>query len=290
MSKIFWDKIRFLVTNRCNYRCSFCHNEGQSKEPISSQMSFEDLEALIDIIQDQGLSEICFSGGEPFLNKDIIMMIKYANDATICDLECATNLSLISDEQIKELSKTRVKLNVQFPYVLSNKFNESTKTGNLFSVLDSIERARGCGIEIGLNTVIQSNDMDDVARVIDFAISNKLPLKLLPQIGLDGSDNYKKIVFPILQKKAIDCIDKGTGAIRFVLQDGDYKTSVLYIDSPCFTNDIRRCKEYAEVRVLPNMSLQACLLKDKTVPLNMEKGKDYVLNQFRQLWKDFDHC
>lgn len=28
---IGWNKFRILVTNRCNYHCPFCHNEGQDK-------------------------------------------------------------------------------------------------------------------------------------------------------------------------------------------------------------------------------------------------------------------
>ena len=31
MKSIKWDKLRVLVTNRCNYCCPFCHNEGQEK-------------------------------------------------------------------------------------------------------------------------------------------------------------------------------------------------------------------------------------------------------------------
>ena len=290
MSKIFWDKIRILVTNSCNYRCSFCHNEGQPKDGSSVRLSFNQAKALIDIVSDQDLSEICFSGGEPFLNKDIVRMIKYASENTLCDICCATNLSLITNEQIKELSKTRVKFNIQFPYATNNKFKESTGTGNLSEIMDTIKRVKNAGIDLGLNTVIQSYDMKNVSRIVDFALSNGLPLKLLPQIGLAESVNYKDVVFPILQRHAIDCVDKGTGAIRFTLREGSHITSVLYIDSPCFSNNINRCKKYGEVRVLPNMALQACLLKEEFSPLNIENGKEYVLDQFRQLWKDFSHC
>ena len=37
-------------------------------------MSFDDFKTFIDIIKDQPLSELNFSGGEPFLNKDICEM------------------------------------------------------------------------------------------------------------------------------------------------------------------------------------------------------------------------
>ena len=91
MKSIKWDKIRLLVTNGCNYRCPFCHNEGQKKNGHSGMMSVEPFKQLIRYIEGQELSEINFSGGEPFLHKEIVDMIVYANNHMKCDI----SLSLI---------------------------------------------------------------------------------------------------------------------------------------------------------------------------------------------------
>ena len=290
MSKIYWDKIRFLVTNECNYRCRFCHNEGQSKDSPSRHMSFDNFKTLIDFVKDQDISELCFSGGEPFLNKDLIRMIRYADDNTASDIGCATNLSLITDTQIQELSSTRVKFNIQFPFASDADFRDSTGSGNYMKVVETIKKVQDSGINIGLNSVIQSLDMSKFVQVLEFALENELPLKLLPQIGLTGSDRFKEKIYPLLQAKAVERIDKGTGAIRFTLENGNHRITVLYIDSPCFTKDIERCRKYGEVRVLPEMTLQSCILKGGTSPLALERGKEFVLSQFRVLWKDFNQC
>ena len=142
MENYCWEKYRVLVTNKCNYKCSFCHNEGQKKDRVSDAMSFDDFKTFIDIIKDQPLSELNFSGGEPFLNKDICEMIKYACDNLNCDISCATNLSLISNNQIDKLSGTRVKFNIQFPYISSALFQESTGNGNLSKIIDRIEKVK----------------------------------------------------------------------------------------------------------------------------------------------------
>lgn len=73
MEQIYWDKLRVLVTNRCNYRCPFCHNEGQEKRNYTDMMSASDFYKFINIIKDQPLSELNFSGGEPFMNKETLM-------------------------------------------------------------------------------------------------------------------------------------------------------------------------------------------------------------------------
>ena len=290
MSQIYWDKIRILVANGCNYRCRFCHNEGQSKHSPSQYMSFENLKTLIDFIQDQDVAELCFSGGEPFLNRDLVRMIRYADENTASDIGCATNLSLITNTQIQELSSTRVKFNIQFPFASDADFRDSTGTGNYMKVVETIKKVQDSGINIGLNSVIQSLDMSKLVQVLEFALENELPLKLLPQIGLAGSDRFKEKIYPLLQEKAVERIDKGTGAIRYTLEKGNHRITVLYIDSPCFTKDIERCRKYGEVRVLPEMTLQSCILKGGTSPLALERGKEFVLGQFCALWKDFNHC
>ena len=290
MSQIYWDKIRILVANGCNYRCRFCHNEGQSKYSPSQYMSYDNFKTLIDFVKDQDISELCFSGGEPFLNKDLVRMIRYADENTASDIGCATNLSLITDTQIQELSSTRVKFNIQFPFASDADFRDSTGSGNYMKVVETIKKVQDSGINIGLNSVIQSLDMSKFVQVLEFALENELPLKLLPQIGLAGSDRFKEKIYPLLQEKTVERIDKGTGAIRYTLEKGNHRTTVLYIDSPCFTKDIERCRKYGEIRVLPDMTLQSCILKGGTSSLALERGKEFVLSQFRALWKDFNHC
>jgi cyclic pyranopterin phosphate synthase len=253
-------------------------------------MSYENVKTLIDFVKDQDISELCFSGGEPFLNKDLVRMIRYADDNTASDIGCATNLSLITDTQIQELSSTRVKFNIQFPFASDADFRDSTGSGNYMKVVETIKKVQDSGIKIGLNSVIQSLDMSKLFQVFEFALENELPLKLLPQIGLTGSDRFKEKIYPLLQAKAVERIDKGTGAIRYTLENGNHRITVLYIDSPCFTKDIERCRKYGEVRVLPEMTLQSCILKGGTSPLTLERGKEFVLSQFRALWKDFNQC
>ena len=290
MKSIKWNKLRLLVTNGCNYRCPFCHNEGQKKNGHSGMMSIESFKQLISYMEGQDLSEINFSGGEPFLHKGIVDMIVYANDHMECDISCATNLSLISEQQIERLAKTRIKFNIQFPYVTENDFARSTGTGRLCNILDNIKAVKSAGIKIGLNMVIQSADTDSVKHMITFALQNELPLKLLPQIGLEGSDRFIDDIQPILEKYSLQFVNKGTGALRWTIGDDSHKTSVLYIDSPCFSRNIDTCKNYGEVRILPDFMLQSCILKEANERICLEKGREYVVEQFERLWNDFRHC
>lgn len=110
---IKWKRIRILVTGKCNYRCPFCHNEGQEKSSPLGNMNYEDFKKVIDFLKNQHIIELAISGGEPFVNPKAVEMIEYACMHLDCDVSCATNLSLITNSDIERLSKTRVKFNIQ---------------------------------------------------------------------------------------------------------------------------------------------------------------------------------
>lgn len=290
MTTIGWDKIRALVTNGCNYRCPFCHNEGQEKDMKTVYMKLEDLKMLVNFLKLYPISEFVISGGEPFLHPDIAEMLRYACDNLTCDVSCATNLSRIKDTDIARLANTRVKFNIQFPFTDGIRFKKSTGNGNLSTILSNIEKVRKAGLRVGLNTVIQSLDIDLVEDMIRFAASHHLPLKLLPQIGGEYSFEYKEWVFPLIRKYALSERNKGTGAIRWEISVAGDSTSVLYIDSPCFARDIKTCKQFAELRIHPGLFMQSCIEKSLSEHLDFSLGDAYVANQLLQEWNNFKQC
>ncbi|MGM9796913.1 MAG: radical SAM protein [Parabacteroides sp.] len=288
--RTFWDKLRILVTNTCNYRCPFCHNEGQSKSSRNDTMNFEDFKTFIDYLHELPLSEIHFSGGEPFLHSQIVDMIEYVDRQTNWGIGCATNLSRITREQIERLASTRVKFNIQFPYANSSSFRQSTGNGQFDHILNQIKNVRSHGIPLGLNMVVQNNDMTVIREMIDFTLTQQLPLKLLPQIGLEGSQHFHEQIYPLLEEVCIAKCDKGTGAIRWTIEKDGHRTHVLYIDSPCFDKDIEECRSFGELRIHPDFSMQTCILKDKQNQIDLTRDKEYTISQMTALWNDFKHC
>lgn len=72
------NQIRLLLTQKCNARCSYCHNEGQ--ESGLQQLSLEAIAALIARFAEQGcvIDEFVLSGGEPTLHPQLVEI------ATLC--------------------------------------------------------------------------------------------------------------------------------------------------------------------------------------------------------------
>jgi len=291
----FWKILRVLTTNTCNYQCSFCHNEGQekpSKKRINLQ--FDDYKIIIDSLVNTALKEVHFSGGEPFMNPETLKMILYTNETTDYELGCATNTTFLTEEIIKQLANTRIKLNIQFPAIKETKFANITKSGDLFKVLGKIYLLKKHNVEFGLNHVLQSDSSNSIEEIIDFVTMNGISIKLLPDLNNVNNVNLKDSIFPLLDSIATKKIDKGTGALKWwVSGSNNTEVTIMYIDSPCFYYDITTCKQYSEVRLLPSLKLQTCIKKNELIEFDfeiIENNKSLIKNIFQESWNSFTSC
>lgn len=72
----------FNTGTLCNLTCKNCYIESSPKNDRLSYLSFEEFKKFVNesIQNEMGTIEIGFTGGEPFMNKDIFKMIKYSLD------------------------------------------------------------------------------------------------------------------------------------------------------------------------------------------------------------------
>lgn len=291
----FWKILRVLTTNTCNYQCKFCHNEGQEKPSLKKiNLQFNDYKTIIDSLKSTPLEEVHFSGGEPFMNPETLKMILYTNDTTDFDLGCATNATFLTEEIIKQLANTRIKLNIQFSAIKETEFTNITKSGDLSKVLAKMELLIKHNVKFGLNHVLQSDSSNSIEEVVDFVVKNGLSIKLLPDLNNINNNDLKNKIFPFLDSIATKKINKGTGAWKWWINgSNNTEVTVMYIDSPCFYDDINTCKEYSEVRLLPNLKLQTCIKKNELVEFDfeiIENNKSLIKNKFQESWISFTGC
>lgn len=118
--------IRFLVTNKCNYNCVFCHNEGEPKQRTKQELDVEDYLFLFDtFFKITGWNGVTISGGEPFIFKDIDALIQklYEHGAKIT---IVTNGSLLNlHENILQFVD---RINVSIHSLDENKYTSITQS------------------------------------------------------------------------------------------------------------------------------------------------------------------
>lgn len=98
--------IQFELTSRCNERCIHCYIPN-SKKNSGGDMSLEKVKCIIDEFANNGGLQVTLSGGEVFLHKDIIPIIKYCREKDLV-ITILSNLIALKDYQIPFLKQYNV--------------------------------------------------------------------------------------------------------------------------------------------------------------------------------------
>lgn len=165
------DYLRISLTDRCNFRCSYCMpQEGIHLLKCSDILSYEELLRVIRILACHGVSKVRLTGGEPLVRKGIVDFIRNVRDlGMINDLSMTTNGSLLSNmaHQLKAAGLDRV--NISIDTLNPERFDCITGGGKLTDTLKGIESAIIAGLmPVKLNVVVtQALYEDDIAYFIE---------------------------------------------------------------------------------------------------------------------------
>ncbi len=90
-----------FVTNDCNLRCTHCYVSSGDFVP-ENEMTADDLYHLIDEARELGVQRFYFTGGEPFMRRDIFDLIEYV--CTESELVILTNATFFNRSILARLT------------------------------------------------------------------------------------------------------------------------------------------------------------------------------------------
>ena len=167
--------LRISVTDRCNFRCTYCMPKevfGRDFQflPSSALLSFEEITRLSRIFVEHGIEKIRLTGGEPLVRRDLEKLIgMLAPLPGLKDLTLTTNGSLLAKKAsaLKDAGLQRITVS------LDSLDNDIFKGMNdvdfpVEKVLEGIEAAREAGLgPIKINMVVKRGVNDQ--SVVDMA-------------------------------------------------------------------------------------------------------------------------
>jgi cyclic pyranopterin phosphate synthase len=164
------DDLRISVTDRCNFRCTYCMPaEGLAWLPRSELLTFEELTRLLGIFVGLGVRSLKVTGGEPTVRADLPNLIgMFRRAGPDLDISITTN-GLLLDRLAAPLAEAGVdRATVSCDSLLRHRFAEMTRRDALDRVLAGLAAAEAAGLTpIKINTVVIAGTNDD--EVVDFA-------------------------------------------------------------------------------------------------------------------------
>ena len=163
--------LRVSVTDRCNYRCTYCMPaEGLDWMPREHLLSFEEITRIVRVFATMGVRKIRLTGGEPTVRRGLEGLVaQLAAIPGIEDLAMTTNGHLFAKRAAALAEAGLHRINVSIDSIGAEQFRSITRGGDLARVLDAIEAARAVGLTpVKLNCVVirELND-DQVVRMVE---------------------------------------------------------------------------------------------------------------------------
>jgi GTP 3',8-cyclase len=164
------DDLRISVTDRCNFRCTYCMPpEGIAWLPKNEVLHFEELTRLLALFVRLGVRSLKVTGGEPTVRADLPVLVRMFREVgPDLDISITTN-GMLLDRLAAPLAEAGIdRATVSCDSLLRHRFAEMTRRDALDRVLAGLRAAKAAGLTpIKINTVVIAGTNDD--EVVDFA-------------------------------------------------------------------------------------------------------------------------
>ncbi|MCX8999827.1 GTP 3',8-cyclase MoaA [Rhizobiaceae bacterium BDR2-2] len=192
--------LRVSVTDRCDFRCTYCMAENMTFLPKQDLLTLEELDRLCAAFVARGVRRLRLTGGEPLVRKNIMNLVRslsrHLDSGALDELTLTTNGSQLA-RYAKELAECGVRrINVSLDTLDPEKFRAITRWGDLAKVMAGIDAALDAGIAVKLNAVaLKGQNEDELVPMLRFAHGRGMDLTLIEtmpmgETGEDRTDRY----------------------------------------------------------------------------------------------------
>ncbi|HKH04752.1 MAG TPA: GTP 3',8-cyclase MoaA, partial [Acidimicrobiales bacterium] len=194
--------LRISITDRCNFRCTYCMpEEGMQWLPRSEVLTFEEIERVARVcVEHFGIDAIRLTGGEPTVRAHLPVLVgKLASLQTPAgapvDLAMTTNGATFRSLAPDLASAGLRRVNISLDTLRHDRFVTLTRRDELPRVLDGIEAAVEAGLApVKVNVVVMRDVNDD--EIVDLAAFGRdrgVTVRFIEWMPLDAGHTWERV-------------------------------------------------------------------------------------------------
>ncbi|MBM3676337.1 MAG: GTP 3',8-cyclase MoaA [Actinobacteria bacterium] len=164
--------LRISVTDRCNFRCTYCMPKevfGRDYRFMDRRelLTFEEIARVARIFVDQGVEKLRITGGEPLLRRDLEELIRLLAPLGV-DLTLTTNGALLAQKAAALAEAGLTRITVSLDALDDDVFRAMNDVDfPVERVLEGVEAARAAGLPVKVNAVVKRGVNEDA--IVDLA-------------------------------------------------------------------------------------------------------------------------
>ena len=257
--------LRISVTDRCNFRCTYCMpEEGMEWLPRSEVLTFEELERLARLLVEvHGIRSIRLTGGEPTVRAHLPVLVSKLSALPV-DLSLTTNGATLDSAASGLAAAGLRRVNVSLDTLQPDRFAALTRRDQLPDVLRGIDAALDAGLApVKVNVVVVRGVNDDeVLELARYGRDRGVTVRFIEWMPLDGGDVWTneqvvtqaEIIEHIHAVFPLEPVARGSEpAERFRYLDGQGEVGVV----PSVTRPF--CEQCDRIRLTADGQLRSCL-------------------------------
>lgn len=284
-------KLRISLTDRCNYRCTYCMPEAPTWLPKDALLSVNEFEALATTFVESGITHIRLTGGEPLLYPKLNELVSRLNSLRAIGLQklsMTTNASLLAPvaRGLKEagLDDLNISLDSLNPSHIDALSRGSAK---LDDILNGIDAAVSAGLPVKINSVLVRGENDhEVLDLVRWATARNLPLRFIEFMPLEGGNFWQQdkvvseasILAELRTRYSVSSVQQTSDpAHYFDLYES--KTSHAKVGQIGIISTITNpfCRRCDRLRITAAGELYTCLFAQQGTPLRQHIGQAQLL-------------
>jgi cyclic pyranopterin phosphate synthase len=193
--------LRISVTDRCNFRCTYCMPaEGMIWLDRSEVLTYEEIERVARIcVEKFGVDSLRLTGGEPTVRAHLPQLIsKLAAlrlpNGTKPDIALTTNGATLRNIALELRNAGLDRINVSMDSLKPERFFAMTRRDELQNVLAGIAEAQVAGFTpMKVNAVVErgAND-DEILDLVRYGRDNNVEVRFIEFMPLDATNEWER--------------------------------------------------------------------------------------------------
>lgn len=257
-------KLRISVTDRCNFRCTFCMPRDPVWLPRQEMLTYEEAGRVVNILAQLGIENIRLSGGEPLVRSDVEQLVRMLTGVRGIRFVGMTTNGYFLREKARSLKQAGLGgITVSLHSLKQERFEEITGAGAFKRVLDGIQAAKEAGFNpLKINAVIirGCND-DEIVDLASLALEGDVTVRFIEYMPFDGERMWdmekvvsgKEILARIRAAHEIVPIERedGSTARIYKFKDGPGRIGMITSITEPFCSDCDRIRLSADGKIVP---------------------------------------